>query len=86
MIAVEQQQHPDAKILTVNVYAKWNHVLANARNYGIAYPFAAGMDDPDFISTNDFSIGDPYGSWDGLHPTTTIHRLIAEWFKRALGQ
>ena len=86
MIAVEQQQHPDAKILTVNVYAKWNHVLANATNYGIAYPFAAGMDDPDFIATGDFSFGDVYGSWDGIHPTTTIHRLIAKWFKSALGQ
>jgi Phospholipase/lecithinase/hemolysin len=84
MVAAEKWGHPHAQVRYVNVYSNWTSVLNNAGNYGIIYPFSAGKDDPSFIATGDFSIGNEYGSWDGLHPTTTIHRLLAEWFKAAL--
>jgi lysophospholipase L1-like esterase len=84
MVATEQAQYPDAKIRRVNVFTRWNHVLAYAGNYGILYPYGVGMEDANYVATGDFSFGNSYSSWDGLHPTTTIHRLLAKWFNAAI--
>jgi len=38
-----------------------------------------GWDDPLFLSTHDYRIGDAYRTWDGLHPTSKLDGMIALW-------
>jgi phospholipase/lecithinase/hemolysin len=83
-LAAIAQAHPDLKLITPNVYARFNDVLANLTNYGFTKADPDALTDPLLADKSFTGPGKDYLFWDSIHPTTKAHALIAQWFYEAL--
>jgi outer membrane lipase/esterase len=71
--------YPDMTIINVDARGRLNGVFANAANYDLLAGYQKGLNDAVFLSSHDFWQGERYYTWDGLHPTSKLHRAIATW-------
>ena len=78
------QAHPDLKLITPNVYARFNDVLANLTNYSFTKADPDALTDTQLTDKSFTGPGKDYLFWDSIHPTTKAHALIAQWFYEAL--
>jgi outer membrane lipase/esterase len=70
---------PRLRIIKLDVKTGLSTMFTSPQNYDIAFPYGIGYDDPNFLLTRDWSIGENYCTWDGLHPTSKLHRALATW-------
>jgi outer membrane lipase/esterase len=60
--------------------------LLNSVRATLPYPDGNGWSDPMFVCCHDWSAGNAYGYWDGVHPTTYEHGQLAQRIKAVIGR
>jgi phospholipase/lecithinase/hemolysin len=60
--------------------------LLNAVRASLPYPDGIGISDQQWICCRDWSAGNSYGYWDGIHPTTFEHGQLAQRLKAVIGR
>jgi phospholipase/lecithinase/hemolysin len=78
------EQKPDLRLILVDVRTNLNNVIENPVAYGFTKPFPSALDDPALADKSFGGPGRNYVFWDGLHPTSRIHELMADWSMDAL--
>lgn len=86
LTALDKSLAPDVNLMTYDVYSLFDSVLSNPSSFG----FTNKTDPCLFVATCVF---DPTGQtqqqyvfWDGIHPTTKAHEIIAQGALTALRQ
>lgn len=71
------EQHPDARITFVDVLTPLDAILADPARSGFTKATVDALSD---LKDHRFDgPGSDYVYWDTVHPTSKMHRLIAEW-------
>jgi phospholipase/lecithinase/hemolysin len=78
------QAKPDVRILVVDMYSNLNAVESNPTNYGFTKAFPNAWDDTSLTNKSFNGPGKDYLFWDGLHATSKLNNLIADWILSAL--
>ncbi|WP_035236087.1 autotransporter domain-containing protein [Desulfobacter vibrioformis] len=78
--AAFQAAHPDAVIIRPDLTSRIREVYANPEKYGLTNVTDSAYTG-DYYGTADpvASCPDAYLWWDGVHVTTTVHKLVAKW-------
>jgi len=79
-----EQANPDLELITPDVYARFNDLLANLINNGFSKADPDALTDAQLIDKSFTGPGKDYVFWDSIHPTTKAHALVAQWFCQAL--
>ena len=80
------QSKPGLQLVTPDVYARFNDLLANLAAGGFTKADPDALNDPALADKSFTGPGSNYVFWDAIHPTTKAHALIAQWFYEALPQ
>src|SRR5437667_2846352 len=83
-LAAIGQAHPDLQLITPNVYARFNDLLANLISNGFTKADPDALTDTQLTDKSFTGPGKDYVFWDSIHPTTKAHKLIAQWFYQEL--
>ena len=75
---------PDVRIVVVDMYSNLNAVEDNPTTYGFTKAFPNAWDDPLLTNKSFDGPGKDYMFWDGLHATSKLNNLIADWTLSAL--
>jgi hypothetical protein len=78
------QTKPDVRILFVDLLPKFEEVLASPAEYGFTKVNIDALDDNDLADKSFTGPGADYLFWDPGHPTTKLHRMIADWHLEVL--
>jgi outer membrane lipase/esterase len=70
---------PGLRVVQLGVQKKLELMFTAALNYDISWPYYIGFNDAGFKATRDWWRGEKYCTWDGLHPTSKLHREISAW-------
>lgn len=70
---------PHLKLIQLGVQKQLNQMFTAALSYDISQPYGIGLNDSEFNTTHDWWRGEKYCTWDGLHPTSKLHRAISTW-------
>ena len=75
-----RQAQPDLQLISPDVRAKFDEVLANLGAYGFSKANADALSDPLLFDKSFHGPGRNYVFWDPIHPTSKSHALVADWF------
>ncbi len=78
------QANSDLQLITPDVYARFNDLLANLINNGFSKADPDALTDPQLTDKSFTGPGKDYVFWDLIHPTSKAHALVAQWFYQAL--
>jgi phospholipase/lecithinase/hemolysin len=70
--------HHSCTIFRFDFFSLFDDLVQNHTSYSIPSGYGIGDTDSMFLQTYDWWIGENYVSWDGLHPTSKVHRIIAD--------
>ena len=73
------QTRPDLRILLVDMFSKFEQLLANPTQYGFTKTATSAIDDPSLRPITFTGAGADYVFWDCCHVTSKLHRLMAAW-------
>ena len=78
------QTRPELRILSVDVFSKFNDVLANSAQYGFTKTTVDALGDALLTNKSFSGPGADYAFWDGLHVTSKLNALFAAWHLEVL--
>jgi thermolabile hemolysin len=78
------QSSPDLRILFVDLFSKFNDVLANPAQFGFTKTTVDALGDTNLANKSFTGPGADYAFWDGLHATSKLHESMAAWHLEAL--
>ena len=78
------QANPDLQLITPDVHARFDELLANLNANGFTKADPDALGDPQLTDKSFTGPGQDYVFWDQFHPTTKAHALVARWFQQAL--
>jgi len=78
------QANPDLQLITPDVHARFDELLANLNANGFTKADPDALGDPQLTDKSFTGPGQDYVFWDPIHPTTKAHALVARWFQQAL--
>jgi len=85
MLTTYSKSRPDLRILYVDMWSEFNKVLSNPAQFGFTVVNIDALHDPALTDKSLDGPGADYLTWDdATHPTTKLHRLIADWHLKAL--
>lgn len=71
---------PDLRVLPLDFHDRWNEFLDQAVSLGFTRTDVGALQDPGLKDKTYSGPGRDYVFWDGVHPTTRVHSLWADWF------
>ena len=77
---------PDLQLIRPDVHTRFSAVLANLASGGFTKADPDALSDPVLTDKSFTGLGQHYVFWDGIHPTTKAHVLVAQWFFAELPQ
>jgi len=78
------QTRPDLRLLFVDMFSKFDQVLANPAQYGFTKTTAGALEDTVLTDKTFTGPGADYVFWNDQHGTSKLHELIAAWHLEAL--
>ncbi|MBI4324094.1 MAG: SGNH/GDSL hydrolase family protein [Chloroflexi bacterium] len=79
-----RQAQPDLQLISPDVRAKFDELLANLGAYGFSKAGVDALFDPLLLDKSFNGPGWNYVFWDPIHPTSKSHALVADWFYEAV--
>jgi phospholipase/lecithinase/hemolysin len=81
---VYNQTKLDLRIIFVDVFSKFNEVLADPAQYGFTKADIGAVEDPALADKSFTGPGAEYVYWNQQHGTAKLHQLISSWTLEAL--